>query len=79
MPAASARTSPTDDLDPVAYAVWSAVPLRGGATTERLAAASGVAVRSLLGVLTGLEADGLVAREAGRWRKVSPRRSDTSR
>ena len=78
-PPRAAPRSPADDLDPVAYAVWSAVPLRGGATTERLAAASGVAVRSLLGVLTGLEADGLVAREAGRWRKVSPRRSETSR
>jgi DNA processing protein len=78
-PPRSAPRSPADDLDPVAYAVWSAVPLRGGATTERLAAASGVAVPTLLGVLTGLEADGLVAREAGRWRKVSPRRSVTSR
>jgi DNA processing protein len=75
----AAPRSPADDLGPRAYGVWSAVPLRGGATTDRLAAASGVEVRTLLGVLTRLEADGLVVRDAGRWRKVVPRRSEPSR
>jgi DNA processing protein len=64
--------SPVDDLDQQSYAVWSAVPVRGGATTERVAAAAGVDARALLGVLATLEALGLVRREAGLWRKAAP-------
>ncbi len=74
--------SPADDLDPVSYAVWSAVPVRGGATSERLAVAAGVPVVRLLGVLGALEGAGLVVREAGRWRKPAGRaapQTDTGR
>ncbi len=70
--------APGDDLDPVSYRVWSAVPLRGGATTDRLASASGVEVRRLIGVLAALEAEGLVVKEAGRWRKRTPPTSQFS-
>ncbi len=68
--AAAAPRSPVDDLDPTAYAVWSAVPVRGGASTERLATIAGVETRRLVGVLATLEALGLVRREADRWRKT---------
>ncbi|HET6968687.1 MAG TPA: DNA-processing protein DprA, partial [Ornithinibacter sp.] len=61
--------SPQDDLDVQAHGVWSAVPVREGVTTDRLASVSGVPVARLVGVLAALEADGLVTREAGRWRK----------
>lgn len=70
--------SPVDDLDSVGYAVWSAVPVRGGATTERLATTAGVETRRLVGVLATLEAEGLVRREAGRWRKVPRARGGSS-
>jgi DNA processing protein len=60
---------PGDDLDPESYRVWSAVPLRGGATLDRLASASGVEARRLIGILAALEVDGLVTRAAGQWRK----------
>ena len=69
--AAAAPRAPGDDLDPLGYAVWSAVPVRGGATTERLASAAGVGTRQLVGVLATLEAEGLVRRDDGRWRKVT--------
>ena len=68
-----AGRSPEDDLDPQAYGVWSAVPVRGGVTTDRLASVSGVPVSRLVGVLVALEAEGLVIREAGRWRKRAAR------
>ncbi|HYN66314.1 MAG TPA: DNA-processing protein DprA [Ornithinibacter sp.] len=63
--------APGDDLDPESYRVWSAVPTRGGATTDRLASASGVEVRRLIGILAALDAEGLVTRDGGRWRKKS--------
>lgn len=63
--------SPVDDLDQQSYAVWSAVPVRGGASSERIAAAAGVEARTLMGILATLEAHGLVRREAGRWRKAA--------
>lgn len=75
---AAAPRSPVDDLDPTAYAVWSAVPVRGGASTERLAAMAGVETRRLVGVLATLEALGLVRREADRWRKAPPPRPGSS-
>jgi predicted Rossmann fold nucleotide-binding protein DprA/Smf involved in DNA uptake len=49
--------------------VWSAVPLRGGAALDRLASASGVDARRLVVLLAVLEAQGLVTKDAGRWRK----------
>lgn len=66
--------APGDDLDQESYRVWSAVPLRGGATTDRLASASGVEARRMVGILVALEADGLLTREGGRWRKQAPSR-----
>ena len=75
---AAAPRSPVDDLDPTAYAVWSAVPVRGGASTERLATMAGVETRRLVGVLATLEALGLVRREADRWRKAPAPRPGSS-
>ena len=65
--------APEDDLDPASYAVWSAVPVRRGASVERIAAAAGADVRTLIGTLAALEALGLVRRDAGVWRKVARR------
>ena len=64
------HTAPGDDLDPESYRVWSAVPLHGGATLDRLASASGVEPRRLVGILAVLDAEGLVTKQAGRWRKT---------
>ena len=66
----SGPSVPGDDLDPESYRVWSAVPLRGGATLDRLASACGVEPRRLVGILAVLEAEGLVTKRAGRWRKT---------
>jgi len=63
--------SPVDDLDPTAYAVWSALPVRGAASTERLAVSAGVSVPRLLAVLAALEADDLALRVDGNWRKAT--------
>lgn len=62
--------SAVDDLDPVAYAVWSAVPLRRSVTVESVAVASGVPARQVAGALAVLEAEGLVIRVDGSWRKA---------
>lgn len=72
---ATPARSPQDDLDPEAYGVWSAVPVRGGVTTDRLSSVAGVPVARLVGVLAALEGEGLVTREAGRWRKQPATRS----
>ncbi|MFQ6170256.1 DNA-processing protein DprA [Oryzobacter sp. R7] len=61
---------PGDGLDATSFKVWSAVPVRGAVPTERIGLAAGVRTEVLHGVLAALEADGLVVREAGRWRKV---------
>ena len=58
------------------YGVWSAVPLRVGITTDRLVSAAGVPAGRLVGILAALEADGLVTRHDGRWRKVPSSRRD---
>jgi DNA processing protein len=65
----SVEVRPGDDLDEEAYRVWSAVPMRGGVSVDRLASACGVEVRRVVGILATLEAEGIVRREAGRWRK----------
>ncbi len=69
------RPNPTrsaaDDLDPTAFAVWSALPVRAGAPTDRLAISSGLAVARLLAVLAALEANDLAERADGGWRKSS--------
>jgi DNA processing protein len=62
-----------DGLDPTAFRIWSAVPVREPVSAERIGLAAGVGPEVLHGVLAGLEADGLVVREAGRWRKVRRR------
>ena len=46
--------------------------------TDRLASASGVEVRRLIGILAALEADGLVSREAGRLAQDQPVRPANS-
>ena len=71
-----AARAPEDDLDTTSYGVWSAVPLRGGISTDRLVSAAGVPAGRLVGILAGLEADGLVERHDGRWRKVAASRRD---
>ena len=48
----------------------SAVPVRGGAKIDRLASTSGVEPRRLVGILAVLDAEGLVTKQAGRWRKT---------
>ncbi|MGL5818408.1 MAG: hypothetical protein ACRCZD_14150, partial [Phycicoccus sp.] len=72
-PASSPREA-TDDLDPVAFAVWSAVPLRRSATTAAISVASGVPVGAVGRALAVLEAGGLVERVGADWRKA-PRTS----
>ena len=62
--------APGDGLDPDSYRVWSAAPVRGSASLDRLASTSGVEPRRLVGILAELEADGLLRKEAGRWRKT---------
>jgi DNA processing protein len=71
----STERLPEDDLDPTAYAVWSAVPLRRSSTTAQLSVASGVGVDQILPIVAVLEAEGLVLRIGDRWRKARPRPS----
>lgn len=68
-PPADLTRSPVDDLDPTAYALWSALPVRGGASTDRLAISAGLSVAHVLGVLAALEADDLAVRVASGWLK----------
>jgi DNA processing protein len=66
---------PEDDLDRVAYAVWSALPVRRALPPARVAAAAGIDPRALVGALARLETVGLAVREEGCWRKPPrPRR-----
>ena len=67
--------APEDDLDPEAYRVWSAVPVREGLTTDRLASVAGMPVPRLVAVLGALEVEGLVSRQGGTWRKPVRRRA----
>lgn len=64
------RARPGDTLDPTSFRVWSAVPVRAAATGERIGLSAGVATDVLHGILAALEADGLVVRDGGRWRKA---------
>jgi DNA processing protein len=68
------RRRPEDDLDQVAYTVWSAVPVHRSLTTEALCVAAGVDTARLLGALATLESAGLVVRDGGCWRKPRARR-----
>ncbi|MGL4745598.1 MAG: DNA-processing protein DprA [Dermatophilaceae bacterium] len=66
---------PTDDLDPVTFAVWSALPLRRAATTGAVSVASGVPVATVGRALAVLDAEGLVERVGALWRKAAPARA----
>ncbi len=70
--------APEDDLDRVAYAVWSAVPVRRPAATEALGVAAGVDPARTVAALAVLEARGLVVRDGGGWRKPPRRRGATT-
>lgn len=65
---------PTDDLDPVEFAVWSAAPVRRGVPAARLASLSGQAEARLPPVLANLEMLGLLQRSGDGWRKTPERR-----
>ncbi|MGL5818374.1 MAG: DNA-processing protein DprA [Phycicoccus sp.] len=69
-PASSPRAV-TDDLDPVTFAVWSALPLRRSATTAAISVASGVPVAAVGRALAVLDAEGLVQRVGAEWRKAA--------
>ncbi|GGB86219.1 DNA-processing protein DprA [Knoellia flava] len=72
---ARAPETPESELDPVALAVFSAVPVRAGADLARLQAHTALDARTLLAALGRLGLLGLVSRDGDRWRKVpSPRR-----
>ena len=45
--------------------------MHGAATVDRVASASGVETRRLVGILAALDAEGLVTRVAGHWRKTA--------
>ncbi|MGL5865087.1 MAG: DNA-processing protein DprA [Dermatophilaceae bacterium] len=70
-PASSPR-APTDELDPVTFAVWSALPLRRSASTAAVAVAAGVPPSAVGRALAVLDAEGLVERVGADWRKASP-------
>ncbi len=76
---APARRPPEDDLDPTAYRVWSAVPVRRPSSTEALSVASGVPLVSLVPALAVLEAVGLVVRDSAGWRKAPRPRAPAPR
>ena len=67
--ARSVEPRPGDDLDEESYRVWSVVPVGHGADVDRIASACGVEPRRVVGILATLEAEGIVRREAGQWRK----------
>lgn len=69
---ARAPSSAEAELDPVAHAVWSAIPLRRGADLAALQRLTAVDTPTLLSVLGRLGAVGLVRRDQDRWRKVLP-------
>ena len=70
-----APPAPEDDLDPVAYAVWSAAPVRRPLPPHELAVAAGVDPARLAAALATLESRGLVVRDRGGWRKPPRRRA----
>jgi DNA processing protein len=59
---------PWDELDPSLKAVLDALPARGGASTEQVAAAAGVAIGTALQCLGGLAAGGFAQRCPEGWR-----------
>lgn len=57
-------------LDPVARTVWSAVPVRQGASLSRMQLLTALDSTTLLSVLGRLSVQGLVLRDGDRWRKA---------
>ncbi len=70
-PGRRADPLPTDELDPLEYAVWAAAPVRRRATSERVASVAGVDPGRVPAALAVLEALGLLDQEDGRWRKTT--------
>ncbi|WP_404383802.1 DNA-processing protein DprA [Knoellia locipacati] len=67
---ARAPETAESELDDVGRAVFSAVPVRGGADLARMQALTALDTRSLLSVLGRLCVLGLVVRDGETWRKV---------
>lgn len=72
---ARAPETAESQLDPVARTVWSAVPVRQGASLDRMQLLTALDPTTLLGVLGQLEVQGLVVREGDRWRKAPTERT----
>jgi DNA processing protein len=60
--------TPLDGLSPTEFQVYEALPVRGVATVDQIAVASGLAAEQVLGPLAMLEVAGLAERCDGRWR-----------
>ncbi|MDT0213755.1 DNA-processing protein DprA [Rothia sp. ARF10] len=74
-----APETPESELDPVARAVFSAVPVRAGADLARLQAHTALDARTLLANLGRLGLLGLVTRDGDRWRKAPTPRPGSGR
>ncbi|GGL40854.1 DNA-protecting protein DprA [Phycicoccus endophyticus] len=61
---------PTDDLDAVEHAVWSAAPVRRWLPSHRLAVVAGVDPARVPAAVAVLEALGLLEQREGCWRKT---------
>lgn len=64
--------APPEGLDPREARLFEALPLRGRTTVSRLARAAGLAESEVRTALAYLELAGLVAQEAGAWRRSRP-------
>lgn len=71
---ARAPETAESELDPVARSVWSAVPVRQGATLNRMQLLTALDPATLLAALGQLTLQGLVRRDGERWRKVPEHR-----
>lgn len=72
------RSSPTDDLDPLAARVLDALPVRSGRPVDRLCATAGLDPASVQTALGRLALLGLAEREGSGWRTVRPGRPQRS-
>lgn len=73
-PRPESRSGAADTLDPVASRVLDAVPLRGGASPERVAVEAGLAVGDVLRCLPALELLELVVSTPTGWKLTRPGR-----
>lgn len=69
-PVRAGEPRPTDVLDPVQFAVWSAAPVRRYVTAGRLAVLAGADQARVPGALAVLEVLGLLERRGDGWRKA---------